>query len=113
MDLHRVIAFAIAGQKAKLSGPEIRFLRKYLGYSGAHFARTIGVDPATVSRWENEKEPMGATAERLLRLMIVTRQPLEEYPLDLLADVAQEDAPRPNLGIKVEGAGWHLAQAQP
>lgn len=88
-ELHRVLAFAMASQKARLSGAEVRFLRKYLGYSGRDFAATIGVDPATVSRWEHEKEPIGPTADRLLRLMAMRQNPIAEYPTERLAQVAQ------------------------
>jgi|SRR5581483_10359013 len=109
--LHRVIAFALAEQKGRLSGEEVRFLRKYLGLSGLHFARTIGVDQATVSRWENNKDPIGPTADRLLRLMVLTRPPVQEYALENLADVAQDDAPPLQLGVKVAETGWQVARA--
>src|SRR5579883_463805 len=52
-DLHRVIAFAVATQPSRLSAAEIKFLRKYLGWSGADFAKRMGVSQETVSRWEN------------------------------------------------------------
>ncbi len=76
-ELHRVIAFKVASQAARLNGAEIRFLRKWLGWSGATFAKTIGVAAETVSRWENDKEAMGTTAERLLRLMAIRQKPVE------------------------------------
>jgi hypothetical protein len=41
---------------ARLSGSEVRYLRKYLGWSGADFAGHVGVDPSTVSNWETDKE---------------------------------------------------------
>jgi len=107
-DLHRTIAFAIAEQLARLSGAEIRFLRKYLGWSGADFARNIGVAATTVSKWENEQEPMGTTAERWLRLAVMRQKPIEEYPTEKQADVADENARRRRFTLRASGAGWKV-----
>jgi putative zinc finger/helix-turn-helix YgiT family protein len=54
----------------KLKGTEIRFLRKALGVSGKKLAELLGVRDETVSRWENGKEPIGPTSEKLLRLLV-------------------------------------------
>lgn len=40
----------IARSPERLGPAEIRFLRKYVGYSGKDFARFVGVTPETVSR---------------------------------------------------------------
>lgn len=109
-ELHRVLALAVAKQRARLSGAEIRFLRKHLGLSGADFARTIGVEASTVSRWENEKERMGTIAERLLRILVVRGVSVEEYPTETLADVAQDNTPIPKFSLHVAKQGW-LADA--
>lgn len=84
-------------------------LRKYLGYSGEDFAATMGVTPATVSRWENDREPMGSTAERLLRLMSVRDLPIEEYPTDRLRAVATEGEP-PRFRARLAGKTWHAEE---
>lgn len=77
--LHRAIALGVVAKRPRLTAAEIRFLRKYLGWSGAAFAKHMGVTPESVSRWENDREQMGAVADRLLRLMVVTRAPVSEY----------------------------------
>lgn len=53
--LHIVLAMAIANSPEKLTGPEIKFLRKEVCMTGKSFAQFIGVDPVTLSRWENDK----------------------------------------------------------
>ena len=80
-ELHRVLAKSVAKAPHKLDPGEICFLRKHLGWSGRDFARHFGVSPETVSRWENGKKAMGPTAERLLRLLALTYDPVDEYPL--------------------------------
>jgi putative zinc finger/helix-turn-helix YgiT family protein len=79
--LNRMLASTIARRPARLSPGEIRFLRKYLGWSGVDFAEHFGVAPETVSRWENGAKKMGPTAERLLRLFALNLNPVDEYPL--------------------------------
>ncbi len=103
--LHRAIALAVVGKHSRLTAAEVRYLRKYLGWSGADFAKHMGVTPESVSRWENEREQMSAVADRLLRLMVATKAPASEYPLDVLAELEEEPAP---VRLKVESGkgGW-------
>ena len=49
-------------------------------------------DASSVSRWENGKEPIGLTAERALRLMVLAREP-GNFPLDRLAELSDEAKP--------------------
>jgi DNA-binding transcriptional regulator YiaG len=88
--LLRALALAIVRHPWRPTGEEIRYLRKYLGHSGVDFARRMGVDPSTVSRWEAGTVDMGAQAQRALRLMVVHGRPAEEYPLEELEKVSQE-----------------------
>ncbi len=71
-ELHRTIARTVATGSSPLRPQEIRFLRKYLGYSGADFARVIGVSPETLSRWENGKAEPSRMVDLLLRYMALT-----------------------------------------
>lgn len=71
--VHARIADMVAHEKKRLSPAKIRFLRTYLGHSSVDFAKLMGVDSSTVSRWESLKDPhsMSATEERILRLMVL------------------------------------------
>lgn len=63
------VAVARVAAARKLAGAEVRFLRKALGWSSKELAAMLEVRDETVSRWENGKEPIGPTSEKLLRLM--------------------------------------------
>lgn len=103
--LHRTIAGAVISKRSRLTAAEIRFLRTHLGWSGSDFARHMGVKPETVSRWENGHDQMSPSADRLLRLMIVTRDPVSDYSLDSLLDV--DAAPTPaKVKIGSSKTGW-------
>jgi putative zinc finger/helix-turn-helix YgiT family protein len=104
--LHRVIAMGVAKKVPRLSASEIRFLRTYLGWSGADFAAHMGVSPETVSRWEHGSARMGPAAERLLRLAALTREPSSDYSLDVLKEVAQKKPAAQRLRVRVERGAW-------
>lgn len=110
--LHRTIVDVLAKKHTRLVGAEIRFLRKHLGFSGKDFAEVIGVDPATISRWENDKEWMGAQTERLLRLMAIRDQPVDSYPNERLAGVAQGSPEAAHMSLKAIRDRWQI-QEQP
>lgn len=56
----------------KLAGGEIRFMRKALGMTQADFAETLEIDPATVSRWENDGQVLDRCWAGLPRNVCVT-----------------------------------------
>jgi putative zinc finger/helix-turn-helix YgiT family protein len=91
-DLHAAIATALVRKPAPLAPVEIRFLRKRLGYSQVDFAKRMGVAPESVSRWETGAVPMKATAEHLLRLMVVLEAPIHDYSTETLARVAADQS---------------------
>ena len=105
-ELHRAIAHALIRKRARMSGTEIRFLRKHLGWSGVDFANHVGVDPSTVSSWENDKDPIGAASDRLLRLMVAHGTPVEEYSLDELTKIENERTPPAEVRFSPKARGW-------
>lgn len=65
--LHEAIAIDLLRKDTFLSGEEIRFLRKTAGYSATKLAAIMGVTKEAVSRWENDKQPIGKESDRLVR----------------------------------------------
>jgi len=84
---------------------EIRFLRTFLGYSSADFARKVGVSLPTVSRWEREDAPLGmkSTAEKLLRIMVLADDAMRSYQLEEMA--SEEPASTP-VRLHATRVGW-------
>lgn len=73
-DVEARVAQALAWHPGRLTGRQVRFLRRCLDWSGKDFAQHFEVDPATVSRWENDAQEMTPQAEKLLRLAVVCRR---------------------------------------
>ncbi len=115
-ELHRTITRTVATGSSPLRPQEIRFLRKYLGYSGADFARVIGVSPETLSRWENGKAEPSRMVDLLLRYMALTRDPLTDYPpvapsvVEELPKQIDRKASTPSFQLRETGNHW---RAQP
>jgi DNA-binding transcriptional regulator YiaG len=95
-DLMDAIARAIVSKQTPLTGHEVRFLRKYVGKSGKDFCVGIGIEPETLSRWENSQTPIGTTGERLVRVLTMTLSPSlkEERPRawQILSDIHERPA---------------------
>jgi putative zinc finger/helix-turn-helix YgiT family protein len=104
-ELHRVLAAAVVRQATRLTKDEIRFLRKCLGYSGVDFAKLIGVSAETISRWENGREKIASSTEKLIRMLVVHTQPTRSYPIETLATITEERSPKP-LGVRPKGKSW-------
>jgi len=67
--LHHALAQALAN-KPRLTGTEVRFLRKEMGMSQRGLGELLGVTDQAVSLWER-KGQLPKTADRLLRLIYV------------------------------------------
>lgn len=71
--LHKLIGLEICrSRKALLLPEEIKFLRKELGLKAKDLAASLGVEDATVSRWENGKQQIGEGSDRLLRALYLS-----------------------------------------
>ncbi|MBI1851464.1 MAG: helix-turn-helix domain-containing protein [Planctomycetes bacterium] len=92
-ELHRVMAHTIAGKRPRLSPEEIRFLRTHLGWTQRAFATRFGVSVERVSRWENG-HPISRTAERLLRVLILTRRSNGAFSAEMLTKLAADPSRR-------------------
>jgi DNA-binding transcriptional regulator YiaG len=70
-DLMRVLALAVISQPNRLRGAHVRFLRKFIGKTGEEFSKLLHVDPATLSKWENDEDRVGPQSDRLIRTIVL------------------------------------------
>lgn len=109
--LHRLIARILIEKTTRLTGEEVRFLRKSLGWSGADFAENIGVAEETVSRWENDATPIGPQADRLLRLMVAQGRLTTRYPTEKLSQINPKKATATRVALETRDEQWELLSA--
>jgi putative zinc finger/helix-turn-helix YgiT family protein len=105
--LHGAIAARLIAKVERLTAGEVRFLRKHIGLSGVELARRLGVDPATVSRWETGNKPIGVTADRLLRVMVACVEPCASPNFERLTNMAVAPAKPVTMRLVLSGrASW-------
>jgi YgiT-type zinc finger domain-containing protein len=89
--LHRVLACMILMKETRLSGLELRFLRKVAGYSATDFAVVSGTSKSVMSRWEH-RPALAKQTYRLVRLICA-----HKLLSDILCEAGMPDADRDRL----------------
>lgn len=110
--LHRAIGLYIIQNKPKLSGAEIRFLRKELDLPQASLAALLGVGETTVRGWERHRTKITKPAERLLRALYREYVCEESTIRELIERISQlnRDAYKSNrIEFEETQAGWSSA----
>lgn len=70
--LNELISKTLLKKPALLNGSEIKFLRKSLYMSSKDFARKLGVEKTTFSKWENDLQRHREPFDRFIRLLYVS-----------------------------------------
>lgn len=66
--IHNAIGVAIALQESRLSGDDVRYLRRSAGYSVGDWAKRLNVVVGTYSKWENSHRRITPQADKLARI---------------------------------------------
>jgi putative transcriptional regulator len=104
--LHRAISETIVNEFPFLNGPEVRFLRNYLGLSQVQMAANLGVDEQTIRRWEklSRVPKQGEVALRLL-FRDMTGGPRKKNSLPELLSRLAAATPAHEIRYSFTGAG--------
>lgn len=108
-ELHTLIARALIFKSGLLSGKEVRFLRTYLGYSTAVFAKLTGYAKESISRMENQKQKIMKPFDRLVRSFVAFKLPNRDY--DLHEQWLQETGAKSEKIELNNWHGWHLRKS--
>ncbi len=103
----------IATRERRLSHPDIRFLRKRLGWSRGDAAIHFGVAPESISRWESGRLRMSPPAERLLRVCALLADPASPSANDtlpILATMAQRRARPVRYRASRDAGAWRIRE---
>jgi DNA-binding transcriptional regulator YiaG len=72
-ELAASVALALCFMPVRLTGAEVRFVRRVMDMAGQELAAAVEMDPATLSRWETGKQDIGAWADKAVRMAAVLR----------------------------------------
>lgn len=95
--LHALLTTMVLRKPAPLTGKEIRFLRKELGFSAKEFASRIAITPVHLSRMETGQRPIQPWMDLLIRLYVagaISAKKHEPFPADLEPLLKQLEAAR-------------------
>jgi putative zinc finger/helix-turn-helix YgiT family protein len=109
--LHRCIAAILVARKAALAAMEFRFLRQFLGHSSKDFAKTLGVTPETLSRWEHAGRDIPPVVDRIVRLLVVNTPPRTDYSADMLAKIRPAPLKHARMALRLSGSDWEADRA--
>jgi putative zinc finger/helix-turn-helix YgiT family protein len=109
--LHALIARTLMFKPTRFVPEEIRFLRKHLGFSQSDLAGVCGVAAETVSRWETGKVEMNLPVERLLRVLVGIREPVQSYAMTDLTNMGIRKAERLKLKVQRDHEEWSEMRA--
>lgn len=111
-DLMRLLAVAIIGKPYRLRGDEIRFLRKYLRKTAAEMARLLHVSKTTISKWENDDDPIGEQSDRLLRVFaLALGDGLEAKLKEMIEMFPRIESEAQEIGIEINPAAMSYQYA--
>lgn len=108
--LHSLISRALIFKKGILNGKELRFLRTFLGLSGAMFAARVAVSKETISRFETGSRPISKTFDILVKSLVANKLPDRDYDFH---DhwLNQQGKNFKLIELNAEKDGWHLKLA--
>lgn len=106
--LHRVIGQTLA-HKSHLTGAELRFLRKEIGFSQRMLADILGCTEQNVSLWERRGR-MPKTPERLVKVLYLEKTQGDVRVEELLQELCELDRHiEERLQFEAAGGSWKVA----
>ncbi len=108
--LHKAIGLFLVNNKPKLTGSELRFLRKELDLSQTNLASLLGVSESSVRAWENNRSK-SSPAEKMLRLLYQEKVHGHKDINILLERISQlnRDAHQSKIWLEETTSGWRQA----
>lgn len=110
-NLHEQIARALTAKEESLDGKEVRFLRKYLGFSSEFFSELTDKSIETISRYENNVEgyKVPKSIDTLLRMMVDKKLQDRNYDFHNFL-LKQRHKQQTTIRLKEQAGGkWKLA----
>jgi DNA-binding transcriptional regulator YiaG len=93
--LLQIIALALVNKPYRLAGEEVRFLRKYLKLTEDKLSRLLHVDKTTLSKWENNDDPVGTQSDLAIRMITMS---LDKELKNKLSEVVREQFEKIQFG---------------
>lgn len=116
--LHLLLSEKLCCKRSRLTGQEIRFLRKELELKAIDFAKVLGITAENLSRIENGKKAAGASLDRLIRSLYILeqseyyKQVMHNNILSAMKDISNEPAKKMTKAFEFNPTDWLKAPKQ-
>jgi DNA-binding transcriptional regulator YiaG len=112
-ELHRMIAMRLLMKPTRLSGSEIRFLRKEMELSQQSLSQLFGVSAQSVALWEKGRVKVPAPSDRLFRVIVSEYYDGNIKVREIIDHLNEADHERADskLCFKEGKNGWELKAA--
>ena len=109
--LQAAIGMLLVENKPRLSGAEVRFLRKELDLSQVNMAQLLGVSEISVRGWENHRTKITKPADKLLRILFIEHANGNKEIKAFFERLSQLNRDEYSKKIELEetGLGWKQA----
>ena len=104
LDLYEKIAEAVALKPQPLTGAEIKFLRKQLGFTAVQWASYLKTDKTNISRWENERATLSSQSDALIRYIyfrLLEEKENRHIGKDISGRITSVEKDDEDLGVKI------------
>lgn len=91
-ELHAAIAEHLVLRRKVLRGQEVRFLRKFLGYTQADAGDALALSDQSIARYEKDQVALEGSADRLFRLLVIGKLCGALDPEKVLEEIRQTDS---------------------
>lgn len=91
-ELHEAIAEHLVLRRKVLRGQEVRFLRKFLGFTQADCGDALGVSDQSIARYEKDQTGLEGSTDRLFRLIVLGKLTGKLDPMEILEEIRQSDS---------------------
>jgi len=108
--LDRAIALAVVRHQKRLTGREVRFLRRLLDMTQQELGGALGKDAQTVARWEKGKTELPPTEDIAVRQIYLEKMGHRQRFIDTSRQVADLTARMEPVMFRVKGRqAWSMA----
>jgi len=109
--LHMAIGLQILECSERLTGQEIKFLRKEMDLSQAQLSEIIGVSENSIRGWENNRQVVTSPSDRLIRILYNEHATHGSEIRKALEKLSEMTVSEHCLRIELEAtdAGWKTA----
>lgn len=111
-ELHAVIGMSLVLDKPKLTGSELRFLRKELDLSQSNLAGLLDVNQSSIRAWESGRTKISSPAERLIRLLYIEKikghKEINEF-LERISQLNRDIYQAEKFLLEESSSGWKQA----